>query len=75
MMPCGVNRVLQKASVRETPAGIWAAIMNIRNMFLCRQSTAAKKFSLSLKVFIIMQKSILMERKPHTDHMVIQISM
>ena len=42
---------------------------------LCRQSTAAKKFSLSLKVFIIMQKSILMERKPHTDHMVIQISM
>ena len=35
----------------------------------------AKKFSLSLKVFIIMQKSILMERKPHTDHMVIQISM
>ena len=44
-------------------------------LFLCRQSTADKKFSLSLKVFIIMQKSILMERKPHTDHMVIQISM
>ena len=36
---------------------------------------SSKKFSLSLKVFIIMQKSILMERKPHTDHMVIQISM
>ncbi len=28
-------------------AGIWAAIMNIRNMFLCHQSTAAKKFSLN----------------------------
>lgn len=36
---------------------------------------SGKKFSLSLKVFIIMQKSILMERKPHTDHMVIQIFM
>ena len=36
---------------------------------------SGKKFLLSLKVFIIMQKSILMERKPHTDHMVIQISM
>ena len=74
-MPCGVNRVLQKASVRETPAGIWAAIMNTQNMYLYHQNTVEKKFLLSLKVFIIMQKSILMERKPHTDHMVIQISM
>ena len=46
-----------------------------QNMYLYHQNTVEKKFSLSLKVFIIMQKSILMERKPHTDHMVIQISM
>ena len=31
------------------------------------QSTVAKRFSSSLKVFIIMQKFILMERKLHTD--------
>ena len=42
-MPCGVNRVPKKVSAREIPDGIWVAIMNIRNMFLCRQSTAAKK--------------------------------
>ena len=33
----------KEVSAREIPDGIWVAIMNIRNMFLCRQSTAAKK--------------------------------
>ena len=74
-MPCGVNRVPEKVSAREIPDGIWVAIMNTQNMYLYHQNTVEKKFLLSLKVFIIMQKSILMERKPHTDHMVIQISM
>ena len=31
------------------------------------ESTVAKRFSSSLKVFIIMRKFILMERKLHTD--------
>ena len=74
-LPHDAMRSEPRTGEREIPDGIWAAIMNTQNMYLYHQNTVGKKFSLSLKVFIIMQKSILMERKPHTDHMVIQISM